>query len=992
MRSSGRQKKKSTRNYKFGRLEGLEDRIALSLNPTGYEQEILEHVNRMRLDPAAELDVIFLNTTDSTDSNYFRTADANVNAALDFFNVDINVLQSQWAQLSPTSPLAWADGLMDAATAHSTLMQQHNSQSHQLPGEAGLLDRIVSAGYNWSGSISVGENVFVYAQNPFYAHAGFAIDWGFTSSGIQEPAGHRNNIMSNTFQEVGVGVVQDGDPVTSVGPLLVTQDFGHRGNYGDARLLGVAFADVDTNGLYDAGEGEGGITITAVDMTNPQLTYTTTTMSAGWYQMAVAPGTYSLTASGGSLTGSVNMGTATVGTENEKIDLETLSAVSQLITGSIAGIIFHDSDSSGDQNPGEAGIKSWTVYIDTNNDGNLDGGEVNTTTDASGGYLLNDLTAGSYTVKYVDSNSFGATSSTDLTVSVTSGDTTSGVNFGVFQYVTISGNVATVHGTSGDDVISLAAGQDHVLTVNGVTSSWSSASVTQIDLHGEGGRDSLSIVGTSANEAVTMRPGEIEVAGQGFNYAADGVEDINVNAGSGTDDRVEFFDGTTDDRMAAGTNFGLMRGVNDEYYNFAIGFDEIRGYATNGGLDYVTFYDSANDDTFTGRPEYSELQGAAGEYYYYAEGFDQVYTYADNGGTDQAYLHDSSSNDRYLGYDDHSIFLAINGSFYTRVEGFAQVTSYATAGGTDEAYLYDGTTDDRFMATNTFALMRSITGEFYNLITGFDTVRAYAANGGTDYATLYDSPASDRLTAFTEFSILEDPSGAYYNRASGFDAVLAYGTAGGNDVAYMYDGSTNDRFIGEPDTSVLFDLGGSFYNRGTDFEQVYAFAFNGGNDEALLYDSALDDRLIAGANFGLLRSLNNTYYNYVSGFDSLSAYSTKGGTDYATLYDGVSNDRFTSYETHVVLEDMAGGFYNYAAGFKAVFAYSTGGADTAVFFDSVSDDFLYGRSNFGFMSGNGFFNRANNFATVEAHGINGGNNTMDVIDVDYALAEFGNWS
>lgn len=974
----------------FGRFEGLEDRIVLSLNPTGYEQEFLEHINRMRLDPAAELAVIFLNTTDPNSPNYFRAADANINAALDFFNVDVNVLQSQWTQLSATSPLAWSEGLMDAATAHSVLMQRHDLQSHQLPGESGIWDRIITAGYSWSGSCSVGENIFAYSLNPFYGHVGFAIDWGFSATGIQEPAGHRNNIMSSTFQEIGIGVVEDIDLETGVGPFLVTQDFGYRGHV-SSRLLGVAYTDTDLDGYYDAGEGEAGLAITATDTTDSQRSYTTTTMTAGGYQMSLASGTYSLTASGDSLTGVASMGTVTIGQENVKVDLEVLSAELQLTTGSIAGVIYHDMDSSVSMDLGETGIEKWTVYVDANDNGSLDPGEIRTTTNSTGGYQFDDLRPDTYTLRYVRARTYRATTLENRTSKVLAGSMTSDVNFGVFEFVALTGNVATVHGTSGEDVILLTANVNHALTVNGVNWSFSSSTVTQIVVDGNGGHDTLTVVGTSGKEFVTLRPGEIEVIGQGYVFRAQSFEEINVSAGTGIDDRVEFVDGATNDRLVVGDGYGLLRSVTGEFYNFASGFDEIRTYATNGGTDYATFHDTTHDDVFTNRPNSSELWDTLGRYYYYATGFDNVYAYTNNGGNDSAHLYDSSSNDRYLGYHDHSIFRSLDGSFYVRADGFEQVTSYATAGGDDDAYLYDGSTDDRFTASSGHSVMRSVTDEFYNLVIGFDATRAYANNGGINYATLYDSPANDQLLSFTDYSILQDPNGSYFNLANGFDGVFAYGTAGGDDVAYMYDGATDDHFVATPDTSVLFDSGGIFYNRVTDFERVYAYARNGGYDKAFLHDSAFDDRLVAGANYGLLRSLKNTYYNYAAQFESLSAYSAAGGKDYATLYDGASNDRFTAYDTHAVLEDLAGSFYNYVDGFTGVFAYATGGSNVAVFVDSSANDWFYGRNDFAFMSGNGIFNRGNGFAIVALHGTNGGANRVDVVDVDYAFLQLDSW-
>ncbi|HEY6563787.1 MAG TPA: SdrD B-like domain-containing protein, partial [Pirellulaceae bacterium] len=364
-------------------------------------------------------DQLFISTTPG-EAGYFRSQDPNVNAAMDFFGVDEATLQGQWNSLLPASPLAWTEALVDAARAHSTRMRLQDLQSHQLPADASLglpaeptlLQRVVAAGYNWSGSVSVGENVFAYAESVFHGHAAFAVDWGNTPNGIQNPAGHRDNIMDPNYTEIGIGIIQDSNPATTVGPYLVTQDFGRRGNYGDARLLGVIYTDGDLDHFYDAGEGAGGLTVT---IQNGALTYTTTTMDAGGYQAAVAPGTYTVSVSGGNLQGNVFMGTVTVGSQNMKLDLD-LSTVPTY--GAIAGTVYGDTNLNGLFGPGESGLAGWSVYVDSDNDGQLDFGEASTTTDATGGYTFSQVATGTWTVRVMGQADYRATNPSTMERSV----------------------------------------------------------------------------------------------------------------------------------------------------------------------------------------------------------------------------------------------------------------------------------------------------------------------------------------------------------------------------------------------------------------------------------------------------------------------------------------------------------------------------------------------------------------------------------------------
>jgi Ca2+-binding RTX toxin-like protein/uncharacterized protein YkwD len=311
------------RASKAGRLPGnlshateiLELRLLLTAGPTPFEQELLEHLNRMRTDPQGELDRLF-----SSYPSPLIARDPRVQATIDAFHVDGETLVAQFAELQPAPPLAWNDALHDAALAHNELMIAQDEQSHQLPGEATLLWRTVESGYRWLFSVEVGENVFAYANTPAFAHAGFAIDWGSTPTGIQDPAGHRLTMMNPDFEEVGISILTELDPDTDVGPLVVTQDFGVRGNFSTPVLLGVVFDDQNDDGIFNAGEGLSDVSIT---VTGPGGFYSTTSLDAGGYQLRVAPGVWTITASGGGLTEPIVYSNVRVGVENFKLDFMT---------------------------------------------------------------------------------------------------------------------------------------------------------------------------------------------------------------------------------------------------------------------------------------------------------------------------------------------------------------------------------------------------------------------------------------------------------------------------------------------------------------------------------------------------------------------------------------------------------------------------------------------------------------------------------------------
>src|SRR5438552_1969324 len=205
-------------------VENLENRRLFALTVTPREQELLEMLNRMRTNPQGEYTILT------------QTKNKDVLDALSFFGVNLTVLQQQFSKLTAVQPLAWDASLRGAALAHSQAMIDADEQTHQAPGELDLAARIKAAGYM---NMSVaGENVFAFATSMFHAHASFAIDWGNDSNGIQNPPGHRDNMMDSDYREIGMGII-DSTKGKDVGPILVSHEFGNRFHFGNSFFLGV---------------------------------------------------------------------------------------------------------------------------------------------------------------------------------------------------------------------------------------------------------------------------------------------------------------------------------------------------------------------------------------------------------------------------------------------------------------------------------------------------------------------------------------------------------------------------------------------------------------------------------------------------------------------------------------------------------------------------------------------------------------------------------
>jgi uncharacterized protein YkwD len=261
-------------------------------NPTAREQELLELINRMRIAPSAELALLL------------ASSDPAIKEALTYFKVDLDLLKAQWQKLTPVAPLAWSSQLSDAAVGHNRAIIQYDQQSHHVgvydangklvtAYEPDLAGRISATGYNFT---SGRENIYAYASSIVYADTGFAIDWGEDANsirGIQNPAGHRDTIMANDVREVGISVMDETNPNTKVGPLVVTENFGNRAAINNkAWLLGVAFQDKNQDGWYQAGEGLTDVQVKITGIKGTNFSNTIAVAGAGGYQDLLDPGQY----------------------------------------------------------------------------------------------------------------------------------------------------------------------------------------------------------------------------------------------------------------------------------------------------------------------------------------------------------------------------------------------------------------------------------------------------------------------------------------------------------------------------------------------------------------------------------------------------------------------------------------------------------------------------------------------------------------------------
>jgi uncharacterized protein YkwD len=287
--------------------------------PSGEEQLYLELMNRARADPVAE------------GERLRATTDPDVTSAYAAYHVDLDLMVAEFSALSPAPPLAMNAALMEAARRHSEDMLVNDFQGHDGSDGSTLAQRVTAQGYPWS---VLGENVYSYARSVWHAHAGFNVDWGpGGAGGMQFGRGHRVNIHSANYREVGVGVVWGRN--RTVGPQLVTQDFGTR--QGATPLLtGVVFYDLNGNGFYDVGEGIGGVTVTV----DGASFYAVSANSGGYAVPVPGDGTYTVRFNGSGLAQETQV-VEVSGLRNVKLDHRPLYRPPE-VTG--PGTALHDAE------------------------------------------------------------------------------------------------------------------------------------------------------------------------------------------------------------------------------------------------------------------------------------------------------------------------------------------------------------------------------------------------------------------------------------------------------------------------------------------------------------------------------------------------------------------------------------------------------------------------------------------------------------------------
>lgn len=274
-------------------LELLEPRHLLAAAyPTALEQYHVELINRGRLDPAAE-------------AARLNLGPQGINEGPVTNGGTVVVLPP-----GPRQPLAINPYLTEAAQKYARDLVLAGRLDHFLNG-TNPGGRAATSGY--TGGQAGYENLAwvagVLSQATVESNYVNLFRDFIPGGPAVEGRGHRRNLLNGELTEVGVGNAAGG------GKSFTAQDMARGPRY----LTGVVFSDIlKDDDFYTPGEGVGSITITATRQDNQ--VFTTSTWAAGGYSLQLGDGTYTVTASGGTLPEPVTFTNIVIAGQNRKVD------------------------------------------------------------------------------------------------------------------------------------------------------------------------------------------------------------------------------------------------------------------------------------------------------------------------------------------------------------------------------------------------------------------------------------------------------------------------------------------------------------------------------------------------------------------------------------------------------------------------------------------------------------------------------------------------
>jgi hypothetical protein len=309
----------------------------------------------------------------------------------------------------------------------------------------------------------------------------------------------------------------------------------HFGFYESISIAGNVFADNNQDGINNAGDGPADgvdvyLDLNANGSRDGGEPSETTNGSGNYTFSGLSPGTYSvrLDVPAGATQTTGNPGPTSVASG---ASVSGINFGVDLLSGSISGNIFEDTNGNGTKDGGENTVPSGAVaFLDLDGDGALDGGEPTASPDVDGDYGFSQIDPGTYDIGVLVPPGFTQTSAALDGVVLTNNAVVTGQNIGLFQAPGISGVVYSDVNDNGarDDGDSGLAGIEVFFDANdnGVLDGGESTVTT--NANGQynfddlaGGTYKVRVVVPDPGDQTTADPSDITVTSD------NGAEDVN---------------------------------------------------------------------------------------------------------------------------------------------------------------------------------------------------------------------------------------------------------------------------------------------------------------------------------------------------------------------------------------------------------------------------------------------------------------------------------
>ena len=255
------------------------------------------------------------------------------------------------------------------------------------------------------------------------------------------------------------------------------------------------------------------------------------------------------------------------------------------------------------------------------------------------------------------------------------------------------------------------------------------------------------------------------------------------------------------------------------------------------GNDTVVLRDTPGNDVLVASPHSATFTGVG--FHVEATNFTTLLAYAKSGGDDTARLTGSPGSDKFKVQPQHDLVKLYNSAYYTRAKAFDQVLADAGEGRKDRLRLWDTAQNDHLDFTPGEVHFTSQDGQLDITAQAFEHIIAFSKAGGADSATLQDSPGDDTFRGRPHKSTFEGPGFDLTVRR--FEKVEVHSDAGGNDRARLFDTAHNDR-VEITATSASLSAEASeleWLYRAFAFEWIKTYSLAGGDDHEIVEEDPL---------------------------------------------------------------------------------------------------------------------------------------------------------